>query len=262
MRTVNGLGIKLQAHRGVSTDCPENTMTAFRAAVEQGYDVIELDPKFTKDDICVVLHDRTLTRTARKNGAASDAAIADLTLAEAREYEYGSWQDAAFSGEKLPLLEEALIFAKEHGIPLKIDNVIESFTPAQTEILFSLIEKTGTQLIAGFTCTRTDYLEQVVARFPDSMIHYDGPVDEERLAAVRGILKNNPLTVWLPYPNRLTSWCKMPAVSVERAEMVRACGAQLGVWIIEDESDLIDACARFSPDIVETTGLIKPDARI
>ena len=40
---------KLQAHRGVSTDAPENTMAAFRLAVEQGYDIIEFDPKCTKD---------------------------------------------------------------------------------------------------------------------------------------------------------------------------------------------------------------------
>ena len=48
---------KLQAHRGVSTDCPENTMAAFREAVSQGYDVIEFDPKFTRDGEIVVLHD-------------------------------------------------------------------------------------------------------------------------------------------------------------------------------------------------------------
>ena len=41
--------IKLQAHRGVSSDCPENTMAAFRCAALQGYDVIELDPDYTKD---------------------------------------------------------------------------------------------------------------------------------------------------------------------------------------------------------------------
>ena len=37
---------KLQAHRGVSSDYPENTMIAFRAAVNEGYAIIELDPKY------------------------------------------------------------------------------------------------------------------------------------------------------------------------------------------------------------------------
>ena len=40
---------KLQAHRGVSTEYPENTMASFEAAVLQGYDVIELDPNYTAD---------------------------------------------------------------------------------------------------------------------------------------------------------------------------------------------------------------------
>ena len=62
---------KLQAHRGVSTDAPENPMAAFRLAVEQGYDIIEFDPKYTKDDVCVILHDRTLNRTGRIAGKAS-----------------------------------------------------------------------------------------------------------------------------------------------------------------------------------------------
>ena len=38
--------IRLQAHRGVCSECPENTFAAFRTAVDEGYDIIELDPKF------------------------------------------------------------------------------------------------------------------------------------------------------------------------------------------------------------------------
>lgn len=259
MRNVNGHAVMLQAHRGVSTDCPENTMAAFSAAVEQGYDVIELDPKFTRDNRCVVLHDRTINRTARGGSLSENVQINDITLDEARAYEYGSWFAPEFAGEGMPLLEDALLFAKAHAIPLKIDNVIESFTAKQTEILFDLVENTGTQSLAGFTCTRADFVAAVADRFPKSTIHYDGPAVAERLNAVRGILKENPLVVWLPYPNRLTSWCTAPAASEERVKLVRDMGARLGVWILEDEADLIDVCARFSPDIVETTGSLKPD---
>ena len=55
----------LQAHRGVSSDYPENTMVAYYAAVELGYGMIELDARFTKDNRCVMMHDRTLNRTTR-----------------------------------------------------------------------------------------------------------------------------------------------------------------------------------------------------
>jgi len=58
-----------QAHRGVSTENPENTMPAFVAAVQQGYKIIELDVEVTKDLQFVLLHDSTINRTARhENG--------------------------------------------------------------------------------------------------------------------------------------------------------------------------------------------------
>ena len=251
----------MQAHKGVSTEAPENTMPAYRLAVEQGYDLIEADPKFTKDNVCVVLHDRTLDRTARTPDGKKPPeglAIAEITYEEALTYEYGSWFAPEFAGEKIPTLEEALIYAKAHNIPVKIDNVIESFTPEQTEILFSIIEKTGMQNLAGFTCTRIDYLNAVVARFPEILIHYDGHVDPEKLDSVCAALSGNPLIVWLPYPSYLNSWCKAPVVSPERVALVRSKNARLGLWILEEEAQLQDACEKYSPDLIETTGKIKP----
>ncbi len=62
---MNNKKCMLQAHRGVSSDRPENTMVAYREAVIQGYDLIELDAKMTKDNLPVLLHDNHLNRTAR-----------------------------------------------------------------------------------------------------------------------------------------------------------------------------------------------------
>ena len=105
----------LQAHRGVSSEYPENTMAAFRASVEQGYHLIELDPKHTLDGKFVILHDKTLTRTARDaDGNAPDYAIKDITLEQAQQYEYGSWFAPEFKGEPLPLLSDVLDFAEQH----------------------------------------------------------------------------------------------------------------------------------------------------
>ena len=260
MRIVDGRPVMLQAHRGNSAECPENTMVAFLNAACLGYDVIELNPKFTRDNHCVILHDRTIGRTARgAGGRAADSRIADLTLDEARAYEYGSWFNEEFTGERLPLLEEALNFARERNVALKLDNVIESFAPEQTEMLFDLIEKTGMQALAGFTCTRPDYIAAVSARFPESVVHYDGPAEEDRLRAAAAALRNNPLVVWLRYPNRQSAWCNTPPVSDERLALARSLGARVGLWIIDDEDEFSDACARFQPDIVETSGFIKPD---
>ena len=172
MRNINGHSVMLQAHRGDSAQRPENTMAAFRSAVAHRFDLIELDPKFTRDNQCVILHDRTIARTGRdRDGRCADTSIAEMTLAEARAYEYGGWFGAQFAGEPLPLLEDALRFAHENHIAIKLDNVIESFTSAQTAILLDVVEKSGAADVIGFTCTRPDYAAAVTARFPKATIH-------------------------------------------------------------------------------------------
>lgn len=89
------------AHRGSSAYAPENTLTAFDLAVEQGADAIELDVDLTRDGQVVVMHDATLDRTTNGQGR-----VNDLTLAEIRQLDAGAWRDAAFTGEHVPLLEE------------------------------------------------------------------------------------------------------------------------------------------------------------
>lgn len=262
MRTVNGHRVLLQAHRGVSTEYPENTLAAFQAACDQGYDLIELDPKFTKDGACVALHDRTVNRTGRtaSGGELTEPrAIAEMTLGEARSLEYGSWKDARFAGEPLPLLCEVFSLARERRMPLKLDNVIESFDEAQTQALFDLAEEAGLGELLGFTCVRLSYLERVASRFPQATIHYDGPVDAARLAEIAARAKGRRLIVWMPFENRLTSWCKTPPLDEERVRLARRLGAQVGAWILEDEGELRQVCERYRVDVVETTGSLKPD---
>ena len=57
------------AHRGASGDYPENTLLAFRKALEIGVDEIELDLHSTKDGRLVVMHDATVDRTTDGTGA-------------------------------------------------------------------------------------------------------------------------------------------------------------------------------------------------
>lgn len=262
MRTVNGHGVLLQAHKGVSTEYPENTLAAFRAACDQGYDLIELDPKFTRDGRCVTLHDRTVNRTGREpSGRVLDAprAIAEMTLEEARRLEYGSWKNARFAGERLPELCEVFDLARERHMQLKLDNVIESFTGEQTEALLDLAERANLGELLGFTCVRPEYAARVASRLPHATIHYDGPVDAARLQAIAASAAGHRLIVWMPFPNRQTSWCKTPPLSQERVQLARAAGAEIGAWILEDENELRAVCEEYAVDAVETNGTLKPD---
>ncbi len=72
------------AHRGASAYSPENTMAAFRLALQQGADAIELDAKLTKDGVVVVMHDDRLGRTTNAVGR-----IRDLNLNQVEKIDAG-----------------------------------------------------------------------------------------------------------------------------------------------------------------------------
>lgn len=89
------------AHRGASGHAPENTMAAFKLALDMGAKAIELDVHQTKDHKLVVIHDNDLKRVA-----GAKARIKDLTYDELQKHEVGAWFLREFKGERVPLLEE------------------------------------------------------------------------------------------------------------------------------------------------------------
>lgn len=93
----------LYAHRGVSARAPENTLTAFRLALADGADGVELDVHLSADGVPVVIHDATLERTTDGKGAVADCAAQELSRLDA-----GSWFSADFAGEPVPTLREVL----------------------------------------------------------------------------------------------------------------------------------------------------------
>src|SRR5215211_1687562 len=72
------------AHRGASALAPENTLEAFRVAVEAGAGGLELDVHMTLDKEIVVIHDATVDRTTNGSGA-----VAEMTLEELRTFDAG-----------------------------------------------------------------------------------------------------------------------------------------------------------------------------
>lgn len=94
------------AHRGASGLAPENTLPAFRAAIEAGADGIELDVHLTRDGHLAVHHDYRISREwARLDGEWLDApgpAIRDLTLAEVQRYDVGRLRPFSDYAERYP----------------------------------------------------------------------------------------------------------------------------------------------------------------
>ncbi len=111
------------AHRGASAHAPENTLAAFRLAVELGADAIELDAKLTSDGEVVVIHDQTLERTTGVSGRVNESSLVEL-----RRLDAGSFFSAKFAGERIPTLAE--VFAtvgKKIFINVEITNYASPF---------------------------------------------------------------------------------------------------------------------------------------
>lgn len=251
---------KLQAHRGVSTDAPENTMAAFRAAVEQGYDLIEFDPKSTKDGVIVVLHDPTLNRTGRIVGQTlgeEKVPIKELTFAELSAIDVGEWFDKRFTGEHIPTLAQTLDYMRSVGMEAKIDNVVQKFTPEQIETTFDIVEKHGEPGNVGLTCSDLALLRRFAERFPTAPLHYDGPVNTEALDELAGFCAGHTTTVWMRLSREIAKWNTCDPIDENYEKMIRERGMQIGIWILSTDEQMQQALA-FSPDIVETTGGIKP----
>ncbi len=99
------------AHRGASGYAPENTFAAFRRALAMGVAFIETDLQLSRDARLVAIHDATVNRTTNGQGA-----VHDMTLAELRRLDAGSWFGSEFSGERIPTIEEILQFAGDETV--------------------------------------------------------------------------------------------------------------------------------------------------
>ncbi len=93
----------LCAHRGAMETHPENTIPAFREAVKAGAHMIELDVQMTVDGGLVVLHDLTVDRTTDGSGK-----VSELTFAEIKKLDAGSWKSDEFKGIRIPSFQEVL----------------------------------------------------------------------------------------------------------------------------------------------------------
>ncbi|MFP3895409.1 MAG: glycerophosphodiester phosphodiesterase [Anaerolineales bacterium] len=103
------------AHRGASAVAPENTLAAFRAAVEAGADGIEMDVMRCHSGELMVVHDDTVDRTTDGSGLVRTISKDSLRMLDA-----GSWFGPEHAGQRIPTLDDVLPFV-EGGIRLNIE---------------------------------------------------------------------------------------------------------------------------------------------
>lgn len=145
------------AHRGASAYCPENTMPAFRKAIEMNSDMIELDITMTSDKEIVIIHDETVDRTTNGKGKVIDYSFDDLSKFDAG------------NGEKIPTLDE---FLKEFSS--KIPMNIEIKTEAVKDELKNGIEEKCIDIVCKY-----DQLDNIIiSSFDPRAIRHVKQLDE------------------------------------------------------------------------------------
>lgn len=126
------------AHRGASSYAPENTLSAFKKAVEMGSDGIEFDVQLSKDGHVVIIHDATVNRTSNGNGK-----VKSLTLKQLKELDFGSWFSKEFKNETICTLEEVFNYLKNWNGLINVEIKKEW-------LQFNSIENKVVDLIAKF----------------------------------------------------------------------------------------------------------------
>lgn len=119
------------AHRGASAHAPENTLSAFKLAIDQGADVIEFDVQLSSDKSVVVYHDHSLERTTDGAGYVKDKNLDYLKSLNAGKA-YGS----AYDDEKIPTLDEVFqLVGKESFYNIELKNSLTPFDDLPSLVL-------------------------------------------------------------------------------------------------------------------------------
>jgi glycerophosphoryl diester phosphodiesterase len=176
----------IAAHRGDRADAPENTLAAFEAAVTSGTDFLETDVQLTADGFAVLMHDATVDRTTDGSGA-----IADLTLAQIRTLDAGSWYDPAFAGTTVPTFAEFLdLLVREPDVTalveLKFSWSVEEVAPLLSGIYFRGLQ--DRIVFASFSPRSLDALQAADPVFPRVLIRHTLPLDPVAVATRYGVI--------------------------------------------------------------------------
>lgn len=275
-------GIGVIAHRGGSSQAPENTLAAFALAARSGADWFELDCQLSRDGEVMVLHDSTLERTTNGKGY-----LAAFDLKDLKELDAGKWKNARFAGERLPTLEEALLLARKEGIGVYIEiKGIRDDTALERRILAmasespndrgetvrgriaKMIESDGTRTLElarkVIALVRRHKMGSQVVIQSFSPIHcavvrHEAPELRVELLAEYDSKKPAEWENTLSWVELLDlAGCNLSAASVtpERVAAFHRAGRTVAVWTVDEEAEMkrqaamgVDAIITDQPDL-------------
>lgn len=217
--------IKNIAHRGFSGQYPENTLLAFRKALEAGADGNEFDVHLSRDGVPVIHHDEKLNRTTDGTGL-----IGDYTFDELRRLDAAARHGGRFPLQRIPSLREYFEMVKGSKVLSNIE--------LKTGIIhYPEIEKRVLAIIDEFNCR-----EDVIV---SSFNHYSIQIFKKLAPDVQiGVLEES----WLIDPG---GYCKslaaewyhpeFHALTDENLQNLCAHQIRINTWTINEEIDMCRA---------------------
>lgn len=204
------------AHRGASRIAPENTLAAFKEAIEIGVDAVELDLQGTADGQVVVIHDASLDRTTDQSGQIKETSLETIKQADA-----GTWFDPKFAGESIPTLAEALVSIADNAIALlEIKDV--SITKSVVRIVQNM-DMVEQSVIISFHSSAIQTVRSLEPRLPTGyIIGSKENIEPIQLCQQLGLLGSSLLNV----DHRL--------VTEDFIYEIRRRGITLWCWTVDD----------------------------
>lgn len=148
--------IEITSHKGNIFIAIENTLEAIEVAAEQGADYAEIDTQRSEDGQLFLFHDSNLKRIAGINKT-----IEDLTYEEISKIDISFYGDGKLKGNKIPLLEDAIILAKSKNIKLNIELKTNHNNEVVAKELVKLLKKHNFIYDCVVTSFNYDILQEV-----------------------------------------------------------------------------------------------------
>ncbi len=229
--------VKVLGHRGASGYAPENTIPAFRKAIEMGADGVELDIQLTKDGEIVVIHDETIDRTSNGSGN-----VRDYTLEELRQFDY-NYQNVInpktkkkIQGEKMypeydkidiPTMREVFELFKPTDKIINIELKTGVFFYDIEEKILALAKETDMEDRVIYSSFNHYSVKKIKALKPDAVcgfLYADGPVEMPEYAKKHGAEALHPAFYNLQYPG----FC----------DECKRLGIDINVWTVNSEEQI------------------------
>lgn len=182
---------RILAHRGASRSAPENTMAAFRTALDAGAEGIELDLQMTGCGSLMVLHDESVDRTTDGSGY-----LAAMTAEQVRRLDAGSWFSDRYRGEKVPYLSEVLELISGQDVLLNIElkNGVIPYAGMEERLVEALSHYPAQQvLISSFNHYSLRHLKRLAPNVTCGALYMAGLVEPWFYSRRLGVEALHPL---------------------------------------------------------------------